>query len=93
MPQKKVGRGKVFATVVREPIASLLENLTSDLGFPSTSSLINWIIRDWLERRNLLHPKAPAKLPAGVYAEPGGPTRGHEPQPLEEAVEGVGTGG
>jgi hypothetical protein len=56
MPPRKVGRGKVVTTVVREPIYSILEQLAKDLGFPHTSALLNWIIRDWLERRGILTP-------------------------------------
>jgi hypothetical protein len=67
MPPRKVGRGKVVTTVVREPIYSILEQLAKDLGFPHTSALLNWIIRDWLERRGILTPapKPPARPPVG----------------------------
>jgi len=75
-------------------MATLLENLASELAFPSTSSLINWIIRDWLEQHGLLTPKAPVTLPTGARAEKGEPTWANEAQPVvEKAVEEVSAGG
>jgi hypothetical protein len=86
MPPKKVGRGKVVTTVVREPIYSILEQLAKDLGFPHTSALLNWIIRDWLERRGILTPapKPPARPPVGghegAFNGQGRGTWGNEPR-------------
>lgn len=93
MPPRKVGRGKVVTTVVREPIYSILEQLAKDLGFPHTSALLNWIIRDWLERRGILTPAPkPSASPPGTGREGAsgarGTTRPDEGRPVE-AVTGV----
>jgi len=99
MPPKKVGRGKVVTTVVREPIYSILEQLAKDLGFPHTSALLNWIIRDWLERRGILTPapklvtKPPVTGGEGAFNEQRRPNRGNEPQPVGvEAARAAGGG-
>jgi hypothetical protein len=101
MPPRKVGRGKVVTTVVREPIYSILEQLAKDLGFPHISALLNWIIRDWLERRGILTPapKLAARPPvAGREGALGarGPTRPDEGRPAgveaAEAAAGVRAG-
>jgi Arc/MetJ-type ribon-helix-helix transcriptional regulator len=87
-----------YATVSlrKDLVERVRKVVNSGIGYRSIADFVAEATRCRLEEvEPLLEklPKAPAKLPAGVYAEPGGPTRGHEPQPLEEAVEGVGTGG
>jgi hypothetical protein len=90
MSRRRVGRGKLVAVTLREPIYGILEQLAKDLGFPNISALLNWIVRDWLEHRGILvpAPKPAARPPAagreGALGQ-GGPTRGNEPLPVEAA--------